>query len=83
MNFIVYLRKLLMDHSRDKIVTFENFSDPVLAEIIKGKFEANGIPCFLKGAINPYGLYQMDGTQLMIFERDLDRAREVREKDEG
>lgn len=71
-----------MSSNGDRIIMFENFPDPVLAQIIKGKFEANDIPCFLKGAISPYGLQYMDGTQLMIFERDLEKARKIREEEE-
>jgi len=69
-----------MPHPDDRIITFENFSDPVLAEIIKGKFESNDIPCFLKGGVNPFGQAAMDGIQLMIFEKDLEKARRVRDE---
>lgn len=69
-----------MPHPEDRIITFENFSDPFLAEVIKGKFEANDIPGFLKGGVNPLGTPGMDGIQLMIFEKDLEKARRIRDE---
>jgi putative signal transducing protein len=34
-------------NSEEEIVTFETYYNPMLAEIIRTRLEANGIPCFL------------------------------------
>jgi predicted ABC-class ATPase len=31
----------------DKIITFENYYDVMLAHIVRTKLEDNGIPCFI------------------------------------
>jgi len=65
----------------DKIITFENYSDPMLAEIIRARFEANGIDCFTADGntigANPLFTNAIGGVKLKIFEHDLEKCREI------
>ena len=65
----------------DNIVTFEAFYDPMLAEIIRAKLEANGIPCFLAdenmGTIYPAYNQGGGGIKLKVFEHDLKKCKEI------
>lgn len=74
----LYLYRMSKD---DDIVTFETFYDPILAEIIRAKLEANGIPCFLAdenmGSIYPMYNQGGGGIKLKVFERDLEKCREI------
>jgi len=69
----------------DDIVTFETFYDPMLAEIIRTKLEANGIPCFLAdenmGTIYPAYNQGGGGIKLKVFARDLEKCKEIRADD--
>jgi hypothetical protein len=66
----------------EEIVTFETFYDPILAEIIRTKLEANGIPCFLAdenmGSIYPVYNQGGGGIKLKVFARDLENCKEIR-----
>jgi len=66
----------------DDIVTFETFYDPILAEIIRTKLEANGIPCLVAdenmGSIFPAYNQGGGGIKLKVFARDLEKCREIR-----
>jgi hypothetical protein len=65
----------------DKIVTFECYYDAMLAHIIRTRLEANGIPCFIadENGIGGMPLYNQEvgGVKLKVFERDLERCREI------
>ncbi|TWR31614.1 DUF2007 domain-containing protein [Mucilaginibacter pallidiroseus] len=65
----------------DKIITFEQYYDPMLAHIIRTRLEDNGIPCFIADentlAANPIYNQAVGGIKLKIFERDLARCREI------
>ena len=65
----------------DDIVTFETYYDPMLAEIIRTKLDANGIPCFLTdenmGSIYPAYNQGGGGIKLKVFARDVDKCREI------
>ena len=65
----------------DKIVTFESYYDPMLAHIIRTRLEANGVPCFIADdntiGANPLYNQAVGGIKLKIFERDLERCREI------
>ncbi|HVV54836.1 MAG TPA: DUF2007 domain-containing protein [Mucilaginibacter sp.] len=71
----------------DKIVTFETYYNPMLAEIIRAKLEANGIPCFLTdeslGTMYPVYNQGGGGIKLKVFERDLEKCREIVDSDDG
>jgi hypothetical protein len=66
---------------KDKIVTLEAYYDPMLAEIILGRLEANGIPCFLADentlAANPFYNQAIGGVKIKVFEHDLEKCRAI------
>ena len=68
-------------NSDDKIVTFESYYDPMLAHIIRTRLEANGISCFIADentiGANPLYNQAVGGVKLKIFERDMDKCREI------
>ena len=65
----------------DKIITFESYQDPMLAEIIKGRLEANGIDCFIADGLtigaNPLFNNAIGGVKIKIFERDLEKCKAI------
>ena len=65
----------------DKIITFGSYYDPMLAHIIRTRLEANGIPCFIADentiGANPLYNQAVGGVKLKIFERDIERCREI------
>jgi hypothetical protein len=68
-------------NTNDKIITFESYYDPMLAHIVRTRLEANGISCFIAdentlGAL-PVFNQAVGGVKLKIFERDLERCREI------
>jgi hypothetical protein len=71
----------MADQQDDKIITLEHYYDPMLAHIIRTKLEDNGIPCFIADdniiAANPILNQAVGGIKLKIFERDLERCREI------
>ena len=64
----------------EKIITFETYHDPMLAHIIRAKLDDSGIPCFIEddhmAGLNALYL-QSTGIKLMIYERDLEKCREI------
>jgi hypothetical protein len=67
--------------SGDKIITFESYYDPMLAHIVRTRLEANGISCFIADentiGANPLYNQAVGGVKLKIFERDLQKCREI------
>ncbi len=67
--------------TEDKIITFESYYDPMLAHIVRTRLEANGIPCFItdENALGSNAIFNpaTGGVKLKIFERDLERCREI------
>jgi hypothetical protein len=65
----------------DKIVTLESFYDPMLAEIIRARLEANGISCFIADGntigANPLYNQALGGVKLKVFEHDIEKCREI------
>lgn len=65
----------------DKIVTLESYYDPMLAEIILARLQANGISCFMADdnsiGINPLYNNAMGGIKIKVFERDIEKCREI------
>ncbi|HEY8783693.1 MAG TPA: DUF2007 domain-containing protein [Mucilaginibacter sp.] len=65
----------------DKIITFQSYYDPMLAHIIRTRLEANGISCFITDentmGNNPIYTKTTGGVKVKIFERDLERCREI------
>jgi hypothetical protein len=70
----------------DKIITFENYNDPMLAEIILGRLKANGIDCYIADGntigANPLYTQALGGVKIKIFERDLEKCRAILAQDE-
>jgi hypothetical protein len=62
----------------DRIVTLTTYYDPMLAEIVKGKLEANGISCYLAdeniNTIMPIYNQLTGGVKLRVFEHDMEKA---------
>ena len=69
----------------DKIITFETFYDPMLAHIIRTRLEDAGIDCFIADentiGAQPFYNQAIGGIKIKIFERDLERCREVLAED--
>jgi hypothetical protein len=67
--------------NEEEIVVFETYYDRMLAEIIRGKLEANGIHCFLSdesiGTIYPVYNQGAGGIKLKVFARDVANCREI------
>jgi Putative prokaryotic signal transducing protein len=77
-NRYISLTLLIMD---DKIVTFESYSDPMLAEIILGRLQANGIDCFIADnntiGANPLFNNTLGGIKIKVFEHDVEKCRQI------
>ena len=65
----------------DKIVTLAAFYDAMEAEIVRGRLEANDIPCFIADgnfiAANPLYNQAAGGIKIKVFEHDVDKCREI------
>jgi hypothetical protein len=65
----------------DKIVTLNTYYDPILAEIIRTRLEANGISCFIADGntigANPLYNQALGGVKIKVFEKDVERCREI------
>lgn len=70
-----------------RIITFKSFYDPVLAHIIRGRLEANGVSCFISDentlTAQPFYNQAIGGIKLNIFEEDLDKCREILAEDDS
>ena len=71
----------------DDIITFETYYDPMLAQIILTKLEANGIPCFIAdeslGIMMPIYNQAIGGIKIKIFARDLEKCKEIAANEPG
>jgi len=69
----------------DKIVTLESYYDPMLAQIIRGRLEANDIPCFIADentlSANPFYNQAIGGIKIKVFERDLEKCKTILAED--
>jgi predicted RNA-binding Zn-ribbon protein involved in translation (DUF1610 family) len=65
----------------DKIVTLESYYDPMLAHIVRTRLEDNGIQCFIADentvGANPLYNQAIGGVKLKVFEKDIERCREI------
>ena len=65
----------------DEIVTFRTFYNPMEAEIIRTKLEANGIPSFIAdeslGVLYPVYNQGGGGIKLKVFARDVEKCEEI------
>jgi DNA-directed RNA polymerase subunit RPC12/RpoP len=69
----------------DKIVTLTSYYDPMEAQIVRGRLEANGISCFIADdntlAANPFYNQALGGIKIKVFEHDLEKCREILAED--
>ena len=67
----------------DEIISIHKVFNPIEADLIKSQLEALEIPCYLKtddgGGTMPH-LTLTTGIQIMVREKDANRAKEVLEK---
>ena len=65
----------------EEIVTLETYYNPMLAEIIRTKLEASGIPCLVTdeslGVLYPVYNQGGGGIKVKVFAHDLEKAREI------
>ena len=65
----------------EEIVTLETYYNPMLAEIIRTKLEANGIPCLVTdeslGILYPVYNQGGGGIKVKVFASDLEKAKEI------
>lgn len=70
----------------EDIVVLETYYNPMLAEIIRAKLEANGIPCFLTdnslGTMYPVYNQGSGGIKLKVFAKDVEKCREILAEDD-
>src|SRR6266850_893974 len=67
--------------AEEKIIVFESYDNVIMANLVKTKLDAYGIPCFLTGE-NFTSLYPLrndifPGARLHIFEKDLASVKEI------
>jgi DNA-directed RNA polymerase subunit RPC12/RpoP len=69
----------------DKIVTLSSYYDPMEAQIVRGRLEANGVACFVADdnmlAANPFYNQALGGVKLKVFKHDLEKCREILAED--
>jgi hypothetical protein len=69
----------------ERIITLQTFYDPVLAHIVRGRLEANGISCFVSDentlVANPFYNQAIGGIKLNVFEHDLEKCRAILAED--
>ena len=63
----------------DDIISLEKYYNPMLAQIIRGRLEENGIPCFVANDTSPYS--PVIGVTLKIFARDRERCLQILAED--
>ena len=65
----------------DEIVTFRTFYNPMEAEIIRTKLEANDIPSFIVdeslGILYPVYNQGGGGIKLKVFAKDVEKCEEI------
>ncbi|GAB1444536.1 MAG: DUF2007 domain-containing protein [Cyclobacteriaceae bacterium] len=70
-----------MENEESKIVVFEAYDTPILANLVKTKLDAYGIPCFLtdENFVNLYPIRNeiFPGVRLYIFEKDKEKVQEI------
>ena len=70
-----------MEDPAEKIIIYQAFDTVMQANLAKTKLDAYGIPCFLTEenftSLYPFRNDIFPGVRLHIFERDVDRAKEI------
>lgn len=61
----------------DKIIVYSTYYNPIEANIVKGRLEDSGIPCFLTdenmATIQPLYNQAIGGVKLNVFEKDVEQ----------
>lgn len=69
----------------NKIIVYKTFSNPIEANIVKGRLEDNGINCYLGDehtlTLNPLYTQALGGIKLHILEEDLEKAESLLSED--
>jgi hypothetical protein len=70
-----------MEEPLEHITVFDSYDSVIMANLVKTKLDAYGVPCFLTGehfvSLYPIRNDIFPGVRLYIFERDRDRVKEV------
>ena len=70
-----------MEDPAEKIIIYQAFDTVMQANLAKTKLDAYGIPCFLTEenftSLYPFRNDIFPGVRLHIFEKDVDRAKEI------
>jgi hypothetical protein len=65
----------------DRIITFESYYDPLLAQIVRTKLKANGILCFIADdnmlGAKPYYNQLLGGIKIKVFEKDTEKCHKI------
>lgn len=66
---------------KERLLLLETYTSDVEANIVRARLESEGIPCMLTNetfsSIYPLTMNSIGAIRLMIFEKDLERARLV------
>lgn len=60
----------------DSTVILTTYNSPEEAAIVAGMLHSNGIPCSVENRNNLY-VPTFNGVDIVVFEKDLDRARQL------
>lgn len=60
----------------DNTVILTTYNSPEEAAIVAGMLQSNGIPCSVENRNNLY-VPTFNGVDIVVFEKDLDRARQL------
>lgn len=70
-------------YDNDELVIFNAYTNDADAYIAKGVLETNGVPCIINNeifsSVYPVGLAPWASIKLLIFRRDLEKARIIME----
>lgn len=70
-----------MKQDNDRLIVFDTYTSDADAYIAKGVLETNGVPCIINNeifsSVYPVTLEPWGAIKLLIFSRDLDKAREI------
>lgn len=66
---------------KERLILLEEYASDFEANIVRAKLESEGIPCMLTNekfsSMYPLTMNTIGAIRLMIFEKDLDRARQI------
>ncbi len=72
---------------KERLMLLETYTSDVEANIVRARLESEGIPCMLTNekfsSIYPLTMNSIGAIRLMIFEKDLERARQALTSETG